>query len=143
MNLVIEKNMFANKSEAINHVNSLGLWPIAQILEEEESEELHWHRWDTHIYVVSGEFTSIDPHTKQKINLRTGDYMVMPKDRLHAMNSAADTATEIKLQRKPARIARAAIVSDFLVESIHVFLHSVHRIRQLVSRTELNHNEMW
>ncbi len=105
MNLVIEKNMFANKSEAINHVNSLGLWPIAQILEEEESEELHWHRWDTHIYVVSGEFTSIDPHTKQKINLRTGDYMVMPKDRLHAMNSAADTVV-IYATEKPINFSK-------------------------------------
>jgi uncharacterized cupin superfamily protein len=105
MDLVVEKNLFANKSEVISHANSLGLWPIAQILEEEESEEIHWHSWDTHIYMVAGEFTSIDPETKQKINLRPGDYMVMPKDRLHAMNSIADTVV-IYATKKPINFSK-------------------------------------
>lgn len=88
---MVKNKLFSSKEEAIDHANKLQLWPIAQILEEEESEELHWHKWDTHIYVIAGEFMSIDPQSKQEMLLRCGDYMIMPKNKLHAMTSVKNT----------------------------------------------------
>ena len=87
MESVLKKNLFNGRQEALQHVNHLHLWPIAQVLEE-ESEEIHWHRWDTHIYVISGGFISIDTDLNQEVRLEAGDYMMMPKNKLHAMKAA-------------------------------------------------------
>ncbi|MCG8673679.1 MAG: cupin domain-containing protein [Pseudomonadales bacterium] len=91
MELTVKKKLFDGKKEAIKHAIELGLWPIAQLLEKEEKEEIHWHKWDTHIYVIAGRFVSIDPDTNNKTVLEKGDYMLMPKRKLHAMNSSKDT----------------------------------------------------
>jgi len=92
MEVVVKKQLFSTREEAINHVNEAGLWPISQILEEGVNEEIHWHSWDTHIYVVSGEFQSIDPDTNQVISLYHGDYMLMPAKKLHSGVSVENTA---------------------------------------------------
>ena len=117
MNLKIERKLFKDKSEAIAHANALDLWPIAQILEEEESEELHWHRWDTHIYVVSGWFKSIDPESNRELLLEQGDYMVMPKNKLHAMNCAKGTVV-IYATKDPINFSKPVnLPPEELVES--------------------------
>lgn len=92
MDIVVRKQLFSTKEEAINHANGLGLWPISQIMEEGVNEEIHWHSWDTHIYVVSGEFQSINPATNQAISLYQGDYMLMPARELHSGISIKNTA---------------------------------------------------
>ena len=91
MDVVVKKQLFSTKEEAINHANKLGLWPISQILEEGVNEEIHWHSWDTHIYIVFGELQSIDPVTNQVISLCRGDYMLMPARMLHSGVSIKNT----------------------------------------------------
>ena len=91
MQLVIKRKLFKDRYQAVQHANELDLWPIAQILAEANTEEIHWHKWDTHIYLISGWFKSIDPDSGECILLEEGDYMVMPKHKLHAMACAPET----------------------------------------------------
>jgi len=116
MDLFVKTQLFSSKEEAIDHANGLGLWPISQILEEEENEENHWHEWDTHIYLIAGEFKSIDSETKKEFFLVPGDYMIMPKNRIHAMKSTRNTvviyATEKPINfSKPVNLAPEALLA--------------------------------
>jgi gentisate 1,2-dioxygenase len=91
MDPVVKKQMFSTGKEAISHANELGLWPICQILEAGENEEVHWHNWDTHIYVGSGEFQSIEFGTNLVTLLSQGDYMLMPARKLHSATALKNT----------------------------------------------------
>ncbi len=63
----------------------LGLWPFAQEADPgEEDLEPHWHTWDTHIYMLEGEFESIDPTAGTRTIVEAGDYQFVPARTLHA-----------------------------------------------------------
>ena len=87
MAIRVEKARGLSKEEALLEATTNGLMVVIQNTEEGESEETHWHRWDTHLYLVEGEFRNLDPENPRLV-LEPGDYCVIEKETLHAGVSA-------------------------------------------------------
>lgn len=87
MAIRVEKARGFTKAEALLEAVSNGLVVIVQSTEEGETEPTHWHKWDTHLYLVEGEFRNLDPDNPDLV-LEPGDYCVVEKETLHAGVSA-------------------------------------------------------
>ena len=83
MAIVVEKGRGLSKDEAILDAASKGLMVLVQNEEAGGSEKTHWHRWDTHLYMIAGEFRGLDP-TNADLVLEAGDYCVVRRRTLHA-----------------------------------------------------------
>ena len=87
MTIRVEKARGLGKEQALLDATSNGLVVLVQMTEEGETEEPHWHRWDTHLYLVEGEFRNLDPDNPDLV-LEPGDYCVVEKETVHAGLSA-------------------------------------------------------
>ena len=83
MAIAVEKGRGLSKEEALDEAASKGLIVILQDAEEGDSEETHWHKWDTHLYLIEGEFHNLD-RSNPELVLEPGDFCVVPKNTLHA-----------------------------------------------------------
>lgn len=83
MAIKVEKALGLSKEQALADAASKGLIVAVQEAEAGDSEETHWHKWDTHLYLIDGEFRGLDP-TNPDLVLEPGDYCVVPKQTLHA-----------------------------------------------------------
>ena len=114
MAIRVEKGRGLSKEEALLDATANGLVVLVQNTEKGETEEQHWHRWDTHLYLVEGEFRNLDPDNPDLV-LKPGDYCVVEKETLHAGLSAkactlvVGVTTElldtVTIQEDPARLS--------------------------------------
>ena len=83
MAIRVNKSRGLTKEEAVLEATSNGLVVLVQNTEEGETEQIHWHKWDTHLYLVEGEFRNLDPNNPDLV-LEPGDHCVVEKETLHA-----------------------------------------------------------
>ncbi len=83
MAIVVEKARGLSKEAALLDATSKGLLVLVPNAEEGESEQIHWHKWDTHLYLIEGVFRGVDPKNPELV-LEAGDYCIVPKETLHA-----------------------------------------------------------
>ncbi len=83
MAIKVEKARGLTKEEALLDATAKGLVVLVQNTEKGETENQHWHKWDTHLYLVEGEFRNLDPKNPDLV-LEQGDYCVVEKETLHA-----------------------------------------------------------
>ena len=85
MGIEIKRGYCSTREQALEEILQLGLWPFAQDVDPgEEDLEPHWHTWDTHIYMLEGEFESIDPADGSRTRIGAGDYQFVPARVLHS-----------------------------------------------------------
>jgi hypothetical protein len=114
MAIVVEKSLGLSKEEAVLDAVSRGLIVTIQNAEEGDAEQTHWHKWDTHLYLVDGEFRGLDP-TNPELVLEPGDYCVVPKETLHAgrytkactivIGVTSELLDSVTVQEDPANLA--------------------------------------
>ena len=83
MAIRVEKSRGLTKEEALLEATSNALVVLVQNAEADETEQPHWHKWDTHLYLIEGEFRNLDPNNPDLV-LDPGDYCVVEKETLHA-----------------------------------------------------------
>ena len=71
------------KEQALTDAASKGLWVTVQETDDSNVETVHWHTWDTHLYLIEGEFKGLDPEDESLV-MEPGDYFVVPARTLHA-----------------------------------------------------------
>ena len=79
----IRSDKYGSKEEALLDFVRQGLWPLSSEANEGPIEEPHWHPWDTHVFVVSGEYEAVDPADGNVTTVKAGDYMFVPARTLH------------------------------------------------------------
>ena len=114
MAITVEKARGLTREEALLDAASKGLIVIVQEADEGESEQTHWHKWDTHLYLVDGEFRGLDPDNPDLV-LEPGDYCVVPKETLHAgfyakpctlvVGVTSELLDNVTIQQDPADLA--------------------------------------
>ena len=78
MTIAVEKAKGFSKAEALIDAASKGLVVIVQEAEAGSAEAPHWHKWDTHLYLIDGEFRNLDPNNPNLV-LEAGDIALFPK----------------------------------------------------------------
>ncbi len=79
----IRSDKYGSKEEALLDFVRQGLWPLSSEANEGPIEEPHWHPWDTHLFLVSGEYEAVDPADGNVTTVKAGDYMFVPARTLH------------------------------------------------------------
>ena len=113
MAIKVEKSRGLTKEEALLEATSNGLIALVQNTNEGESEPTHWHKWDTHLYLVEGEFRNLDPDNPDLV-LEPGDFCIVEKETLHAGLSAkpctlvvavtSELLSGVTIQEDPAQL---------------------------------------
>ena len=114
MAITVEKALGLSKEEAILDAASKGLIVLVQNAEEGDSEETHWHKWDTHLYLIDGEFRGLDPNDPDLV-LEPGDHCFVPKETLHAglyskpctlvVGVTSELLDNVTIQEDPAKLS--------------------------------------
>ena len=87
MAIKVEKARGMSEAQAVLEASSNGLMVFVQHTAEGATEPPHWHKWDTHLYLIEGEFRNLDPDNPDLV-LEPGDYCVVEKETIHAGLSA-------------------------------------------------------
>jgi quercetin dioxygenase-like cupin family protein len=76
-------NFFTSKSEVLEDINKLDLWPTTYVSERMDELPLHWHDIDNCGYVLQGKSYVLDENG-QRVALGPGDKLVIPAGAIHA-----------------------------------------------------------
>ena len=82
MGIEIRKGYCTSRDQAVKEITDLGLHLNEAEAEEGFEDEIHWHPWDTHIYVIEGEYEHREPDGSI-ILVGAGDYHFTPARALH------------------------------------------------------------
>ena len=83
MGIEIQKGRGLTREQALADAASKGLWVSVQESDDSVVDTVHWHTWDTHLYLIEGEYRDIDPDDESLV-MEPGDYFVVPARTLHA-----------------------------------------------------------
>jgi len=83
MGIEVHKGRGLTKEQALADATSKGLWVTLQESDDTVADTVHWHTWDTHLYLIEGEYREIDPENESLV-MEAGDYIVVPARTLHA-----------------------------------------------------------
>ncbi|MGI9621964.1 MAG: cupin domain-containing protein [Acidimicrobiales bacterium] len=83
------KNAFTTKSEVMEDLNRLDLWPTTYVSERMDELPLHWHDVDNCGYVLEGSSYVLDEHGN-RIDLEPGDKLVLPAGAIHAEGEVSE-----------------------------------------------------
>ncbi len=61
MKAEIKKSYCTSREQAVKEITDQGLHLFETEAEEGFEDEFHWHPWDTHIYVIEGEYEYREP----------------------------------------------------------------------------------
>ncbi len=104
MAIKIRSDKYRSKEEALHDFVNQGLWPLSAESNEGPIEEPHWHPWDTHAFLVSGEYEAVDPADGSVTTVKAGDYMFVPARTLHG-GRVTKKATFVGALTKPTNSA--------------------------------------
>ncbi len=87
----VHRKLGLSKEEALVDAVDKGL--LVSIHKDRKSSvetAIHWHKWDTHIYLLEGEFSGLDPDDDSFV-LEPGDYIKVPAKVLHRGTPTKDS----------------------------------------------------
>ena len=84
MKIHLKKQYCFSKKQALQEILEQNLWPFSQEINAGKEDKVHWHIWDTHIYLLSGEFKLVYPQDYPNL-IRAGDYLFIPARVLHSV----------------------------------------------------------
>ncbi len=82
MSIEISKGHCTDREQAIKEITDRGLHLYEAEAEEGFEDEIHWHPYDTHIYVIEGEYEHREPDGTVAM-VSAGDYQFTPARALH------------------------------------------------------------
>ena len=83
MGIEIRKGYCTSNEQAVKEITDLGLHLYETEAEEGFEDEIHWHPYDTHIFVIEGEYEHREPDAPAQL-VGAGDYHFTPARALHS-----------------------------------------------------------
>jgi len=99
MGIKVQKGLGLTKLEALADAASKGLWVTVQESDDAIVDTVHWHIWDTHLYLIEGEYRDMDPEDESVV-LEAGDYAIVPARTLHAGRATKKSVFVVCLTRE-------------------------------------------
>jgi uncharacterized cupin superfamily protein len=87
--MVVEKNYFETRADALDDIRATGYWPTTFISNKSPELPLHYHDHDVIGYVIEGETYLLD-EDGEKVPIGPGDRLVIPKGSWHAEGEVTD-----------------------------------------------------
>ncbi|MDJ1185243.1 cupin domain-containing protein [Roseofilum casamattae] len=84
MQIDLKRAYCFSKKQALQEILERDLWPFSQEINAGKQDDVHWHLWNTHIYLLSGEFELLYPQNYPN-PIRAGDYLFIPARALHSV----------------------------------------------------------
>jgi len=84
MGIQVIENYFSNLDEALDDIRKDGYWPTTFVTEASPEIPVHWHDSELHGYVMEGETYILDGVTKERVDFKKGDKLILPAGTLHA-----------------------------------------------------------
>jgi quercetin dioxygenase-like cupin family protein len=84
MGIEVHKSYFSDLGEALDDIRKDGYWPTTFVTDASPEIPVHWHDTELHGYVMEGETYILDGVTKERVDFRKGDKLVLTAGTLHA-----------------------------------------------------------
>lgn len=78
----IENNYFSDEASALAEIEAAGYFPITLDVPAESNED-HWHDFDSLVYILDGEITITDPKSGEACICSKGAKITAPRGVLH------------------------------------------------------------
>ena len=109
--LVVEKNAFETRSDAMSDICDTGYWPTTFISEASPELPLHYHDHDLIGYVIEGETYLLDENS-ERIPIGPGDRLVIPKGAWHAEGEVVERVVYLVSVREPVPLMQAIMPKE-------------------------------
>lgn len=87
----VHRNFFKTLEEVLDDIRADGYWPTTFVSKPSPALDLHWHDSEVHGYVIEGSTWILDGDTGERVDIRTGDKLVIPYAALHAEGETTET----------------------------------------------------
>jgi quercetin dioxygenase-like cupin family protein len=87
----IEYNYFKNESEVLTEIEAVGYFPLTLDFPAESNED-HWHDFDSMVYILEGEITITEAETGESCTCGAGTKIMAPGGVLHREQTAGHKA---------------------------------------------------
>lgn len=87
----IQFDYFFEEAEAVGEIEAAGYFPLALDFPAESNED-HWHDFDSMVYILDGEITLFDSQTGERCVCGKGTRIVAPRGVLHREETAGHRA---------------------------------------------------
>ena len=100
----IEHNYFSEESEVLAEIEAAGYHAVTLDFEA-ESNDAHWHDFDSLVYILDGQITVTDEQTGESCVCERGTKITAPRGVLHREDTPGHRAT-IGLSVKPEELTQ-------------------------------------
>ena len=94
MSVSVTKQHFEGRAQAMERIESLGLFARDGTMQSGDLEDIHWHKTSLLIYVLDGSFETRDVASETNLSAGPGDLISIPSRTLHAAR-CPDPATYV------------------------------------------------
>ncbi len=84
MPIEIHRQFFRGVGEALDDIRKNGFWPTTYVSDTSPAIPTHWHDSDVHGYMIEGASWVLDGESRERIEIASGDKLVIPAGTLHA-----------------------------------------------------------
>ena len=84
MSISVTKEQFQNRDQAVQYVESLGLFARDGAMQSGDLEDVHWHKSSLKICVLDGSFETRDIAADSNLLAGPGDMISIPARTIHA-----------------------------------------------------------
>ena len=92
--MTVDHGYFNTQAEALRDIASTGFWPTTYVSDASPELPLHHHNDDIIGYVIEGE-TYVLNENNERIDIKAGDRLNIPKGARHAEGKVTDRVTYI------------------------------------------------
>jgi uncharacterized cupin superfamily protein len=104
--MTIDRDYFGSKADVMQDIAKTGYWPTTYVSGESPELPVHYHDYDIIGYVVEGSTYLLD-EDENRVEIRAGDRLNLPKGSWHAEGAATDRVTYIVTVSEPVPIFQA------------------------------------
>ena len=87
----IEYNYFSDEAEVIAEIEAAGYFPLTLDFPAESNDD-HWHDFDSMVYITEGEITIFDTETGESCVCAKGTKIMAPRGVLHREKTSGHKA---------------------------------------------------
>lgn len=109
--MTIDHDYFSDRSEVMRDIAQSGYWPTTYVSGKSPELPLHYHDYDIIGYVIEGSTYLLD-EAGEKIEIRPGARLNIPRGAWHAEGAVKDQVTYIVTISDPVPFAQALMPKE-------------------------------
>lgn len=109
--MTIEVGYFQNREEVMGDIAKTGFWPTTYVSQASPELPLHYHDYDIIGYVISGSTYLLDAD-QNRIDIKAGTRLSIPRGAWHAEGAGSDRVTYIVTVNEPIPLLQALAMKE-------------------------------